>query len=340
MPSPPIQPPDFTAKRVLVTGGSGFIGTHLLLRLASKAAIILNLDLKPPPIAALRASWRSCDITDEAATRRAIVDFAPHYVLHLAGRTDVVGKTLADYAANTVGSRNVVEACSNCDSIERFILTSSQFVCGPGPLPTSDVDFRPHTIYGESKVLAERELRRLDPGFVWSIIRPTNVWGAFHPRYPQEFWRVLRRGLYLHPAGRPVIRSYAYVGNVVEQALMLLGAPPDAVHRRVFYVGDPPMELLEWVDGFALALTGRRVRKVPIAVMQAIAVMGDLVEAVMGRAPLTRSRLRSMTEDYPTPMEPTFALLGQPHYTLAEGIAATMAWLRTLPEFADKPQSR
>jgi nucleoside-diphosphate-sugar epimerase len=207
MPSPPIQPPDFTGKRVLVTGGSGFIGTNLLLRLASAPAIVLNLDLKPPPVAALRARRCCCDITDEAATRRAIVAFAPHYVLHLAGRTDNLGKTLADYAANTAGSRNVVEACRASGSIERFILTSSQFVCGPGALPASDVDFRPHTIYGESKVVAERELRALDPGFVWSIIRPTNVWGAFHPRYPQEFWRVLRRGLYLHPAGRPVIRS-------------------------------------------------------------------------------------------------------------------------------------
>jgi nucleoside-diphosphate-sugar epimerase len=340
MPSPPIQPPDFTGKRVLVTGGSGFIGTNLLLRLASEPAILLNLDLKPPPVAALRASWCCCDITDEAATRRAIVGFAPHYVLHLAGRTDMLGKTLADYAANTAGSRNVVEACRAGGSIERFILTSSQFVCGPGPLPTSDIDFRPHTIYGESKVVAERELRALDPSFVWSIIRPTNVWGAFHPRYPQEFWRVLRRGFYLHPAGRQVIRSYAYVGNVVEQALALLGAPPDSVHRRVFYVGDPPGELLEWVDGFALALTGRRVRKVPIAVLQTIALMGDFMEAVVGSAPLTRSRLRSMTEDYVTPMEPTFALLGPPHFDLAEGIAATMAWLRTLPEFADAPQSR
>ena len=335
-----MQPPDFTGKRVLVTGGSGFIGTNLLLRLASESAIILNLDLEPPPIEALRASWRSCDITDEAATRREIVDFAPQYALHLAGRTDMLGKTLSDYAANTSGARNVVEACSVAGSVERFILTSSQFVCGPGPLPASDVDFRPHTIYGESKVVAETELRGLDPGFVWSIIRPTNVWGAFHPRYPQEFWRVLRRGLYLHPAGRPVTRSYAYVGNVVEQALALLDAPPDSVRRRVFYVGDPPGELLEWVEGFALALTGRRVRKVPIAVLQAIALMGDFMEAVTGRAPLTSSRLRSMTEDYPTPMEPTFALVGPPHFSLAEGIAATMAWLRTLPEFADAPQRR
>jgi GlcNAc-P-P-Und epimerase len=335
-----IPPPDFTGKRVLVTGGSGFIGTNLLLRLASEPAVILNLDLKPPPVEALRTSWCSCDITDDAASRRAIVDFAPHYVLHLAGRTDVAGKTLADYAANTVGSRNVVEACRACGSIERFILTSSQFVCGPGPLPASDVDFRPHTIYGESKVVAERELRALDPGFVWSIIRPTNVWGAFHPRYPQEFWRVLRRGLYLHPAGKQVIRSYAYVGNVVEQALALLGAPAECVNRRVFYVGDPPDELVKWVDAFALALTGRRVRKVPIAVLKTIALMGDFMEAMTGRAPLTSSRLRSMTEDYITPMEPTFALLGPPHFSVDEGIVATMAWLRTLPEFADAPRSR
>jgi hypothetical protein len=47
-----------------------------------------------------------------------------------------------------------------------------------------------------------------------------------------------------------------------------------------------------------------------------------------------------MTEDYPTPMEPTFALLGPPHFSPAEGIAATMVWLRTLPEFADAPQLR
>jgi hypothetical protein len=84
----------------------------------------------------------------------------------------------------------------------------------------------------------------------------------------------------------------------------------------------------------------RRVRKVPIAVLQTIALMGDFMEAVIGRAPLTSSRLRSMTEDYVTPMEPTFALLGPSHFSLAEGIAATMAWLRILPEFADAPQSR
>jgi hypothetical protein len=46
-------------------------------------------------------------------------------------------------------------------------------------------------------------------------------------------------------------------------------------------------------------------------------------------------RHRSMTEDYETPMEPTFALLDPLPFSLAEGIAATMAWLRTLAEFAD-----
>jgi GlcNAc-P-P-Und epimerase len=340
MSKPPIKPPNFTHKRILVTGGSGFIGTNLLLRLESEPADVLNLDIKAPNVAALRASWRSCDITDAAATHKAIVDFAPHYVIHLAGRTDMLGKSVSEYDANPVGSRNVIHGCLAAGSVERFIHTSSQFVCGPGPLPENDVDFRPHTLYGESKAMAERELRALDPSFIWSIIRPTNVWGAFHPRYPQEFWRVLRRGLYLHPGGRQVIRSYAYVGNVVEQALALLGAIPDSVHRHVFYVGDPPKELLEWVDGFAVALTGRHVRKVPVAILHSIALLGDIVESILGRAPLTRSRLRSMTQDYVTPMEPTYALLGPPRFSFDEGVAATTAWLRTLPEFSEVPQSR
>jgi nucleoside-diphosphate-sugar epimerase len=319
--------------RVLVTGGSGFIGVNMISRLLEDGVTVRNLDLRPSPVPAHQALWRKCDITDADATRDEMQAFRPHFVIHLAGRTDVIGRTVDDYAANTVGSRNVVAACSACPSVVRLVYTSTQFVCGPGSLPSGDFDFRPHTIYGESKVITEQDLRATSPTYTWTIIRPTNIWGPWHPRYPNEFWRVLRRGLYLHPAGKKVIRSYGYVGNVVEQIVEILRAPAERVAGRVFYVGDPPIELSEWVNGFALALTGRTARTVPIGILQIIATLGDGVETLVGRSPLTRSRLRSMTQDYATPMEPTFAALGPPRFSLTQGIEATVDWLSSLPDF-------
>jgi nucleoside-diphosphate-sugar epimerase len=331
-------------QRILVTGGSGFIGTNLIARLAGEPVEILNLDIAPPRpglAPAMRSSWCSCDVMDAAATRAAFAGFRPQTVIHLAARTDMAGRTVADYAVNYVGSRHALDAARACGSVGRFVLASSQFVCGPGPLPADDGDFRPHTIYGATKVLAEQAVREAAPECCWTIVRPTNVWGPWHPRYAREFWRVLWRGLYLHPAGAPVIRSYAYVGNLVEQLLGILGAPPDKVHGRVLYLGDPPVELALWVNAFSVALTGRNARTVPIGLLRALALVGDGVEKVIGRAPLTRSRLRSMTEDYPTPMAPTFALLGPSRFSLAEGVAATVDWLASLPEFAGlQPQLR
>ncbi|MGO9340347.1 MAG: hypothetical protein ACLPY1_22855 [Terracidiphilus sp.] len=61
---------------------------------------------------------------------------------------------------------------------------STQFVVGPGPLPVHDQDFRPYTVYGASKVLAEKAVRDGRLECVWTIVRPTNVWGSMHPRYP------------------------------------------------------------------------------------------------------------------------------------------------------------
>jgi GlcNAc-P-P-Und epimerase len=323
------------AKRILITGGSGFIGTNLFERLAGEPVTLLNLDIGPPKLASFRSLWCRCDLADAEATRKAVIGFEPHLVIHLAGRTDMAGKSVADYAINYQGARNVLDAACASGSVERFILASSQFVCGPGPLPAGDADFRPHTIYGQSKVLAEKALRAAAPALCWTIVRPTNVWGPWHPRFAREFWRVLRRGLYLHPTGPRAIRSYAYVGNLIEQLLGIARARHEEVCGRVLYLGDPPLELIAWVNAFSIALAGRDARTVPIGLLRALALIGDGVERVFGRSPLTRSRLRSMTEDYPTPMGPTFTLLGPPRFSLAEGVAATVDWLASLPEFAD-----
>jgi GlcNAc-P-P-Und epimerase len=314
--------------RLLVTGGSGFIGTHVSRKATSSGVEWLNLDIRPPVSGESPENWRQVDIMDSEKLNAAVHDFRPTHLLHLAARTDTDSDVLSDYAVNTVGTMNVILASAITPPLERFVFTSTQFVLRPGVVGRSDIHFDAHTTYGDSKSMGELLTRSSMPSSPWVIVRPTNVWGPWHPRYANEFWRVLARGLYLHPAGRETRRTYGYVGNVVEQMWATLTLPSDRVAGKVFYLGDPPMLLKEWTDAFSRALRGRPVRTVPIGVLRAIALGGDAGKKLGVRVPLTSSRLRSMTEDYITPTEESIQALGASGVSLSEGVRETVDWLR------------
>jgi hypothetical protein len=118
------------------------------------------------------------------------------------------------------------------------------------------------------------------------------------------------------------------VGNVVEQMLRVFLLPAERVDRRTYYVGDPPIVLLDWVSEFSRAVVGRDPRVVPRAVVRAVALLGDVLSVAGVSFPLTSSRYRSMTEDYPTPMEDSLATLGEGSTTLPDGVRITVDWLR------------
>src|SRR3974377_831366 len=100
----------------------------------------------------------------------------------------------------------------------------------------------------------------------------------------------------------------------------ILNGPDDQVTGKVFYVGDPSLNLLEWVNAFSIELTARPVKVVPRWMVRTLALLGDSIRAFGFDFPIFTSRYRSMTEDYDTPMEPTFAVLGKPQISLAEGV--------------------
>jgi len=319
---------------ILVTGGSGFIGTNLIESLLElDQTTLVNLDTSEPKISSHKPFWRPCDLVDAQTVLQSFREFNPEVVVHLGGRTDMFGNTLEDYAANHEGTANVVRAIQQSPGVKRVVFTSSQFVVSPGSLPESDLEFRPHTIYGQSKVESEKAVRAAELACVWTIIRPTNIWGRWHPRYPTEFWRVLKQGRYIHPGGESVRRCYGYVGTVVEQIQKILISDPSLVDRTVFYVGDAPIDLLDWTNAFSLELTGRPVRVVPRAALRSIAMLGDVVNTFGGKFPLFSSRYRSMTENYVTPMEKTFERLGMPTTSLQQGVKNTTDWLRSTDPF-------
>ncbi len=317
--------------KILLTGASSFIGTNAVAHYLSIGDEVVNIDHVEPLDPGQRGVWRRVDVMDAATLRAAMAEFAPQAVMHLAARSDCVEDTTveAGYRVNTDGTRNVLEAIAATPSVRRAMIVSSQFVCGAGYAPRDDEDFHPVTVYGQSKVITEQLTRAANLPCEWVIVRPTNIWGPWHQRYQREFWRVLERGWYAHPAGPPVIRCYGYVGNLVRQMRQLLDLPAEAIHGRVFYLGDRPGDIAEWVNAFSVALRGRKVRSVPRPVLAALGLLGDAVSALTGRPfYLTTSRVQSMTTDYLVNMENTFRLLGEPPISLAQGVAESVAWLR------------
>jgi GlcNAc-P-P-Und epimerase len=321
-------------RRLLITGGSGFIGANLIREIDRWGGYeVLNLDVAPPKFASKSATYRRCDLLDRQAVEQSFAEVQPTHVVNFAGRTDMFGATVDDYAANHLGTKNVIGAIQQTPSVENVVFTSSQYVVGPGRLPDGDEDYRPHTIYGQSKVETEKAIRRANLSIPWTIIRPTNIWGRWHPRYPSEFWRVLKQGRYVHPSGPPVTRCYGYVGNVVDQVLTILAHEDGSLNGKTFYVGDPPIDIYEWTNAFSLELTGKPVRIIPRPVLLALAKVGDVVIKFGGDFPIFSSRFRSMTEDYLTPMEPTYAALGSPRMSMKEGVHETVEWLNTESTF-------
>jgi GlcNAc-P-P-Und epimerase len=323
--------------KAFVTGGSGFIGTNLVADLLSDGVDVLNYDRSPPLDSAHRPYWLEGDILEPTSLANAVLAFGPTHLVHLAARVDINGRALADYQDNTEGTASVLKAIADAPTIARSVITSSQFVCQPGYYPRHDEDYSPHTIYGESKVVTEQLTRRCSLASEWTIVRPTTIWGPWLLRHRRQFFRVMKSGLYMHPGSLPVMRSWGYVGNVTYQIRKLLEAPADRVDRRTFYLGDPPRDLLDWVNGFSRRISGRDARIVPRRLVRGLGVVGDLAGRIGVPFPITTSRYTSMTQDYLTPMQPIVDVVGPSPYSLEDGIEATLTWLEGV-ELNGSPQ--
>jgi nucleoside-diphosphate-sugar epimerase len=321
--------------RIFVTGGSGFIGTTLIDMLLGRGITVLNYDIAPPQEPSQRSVWRRGDILDPVDLTAAVQEFAATHVVHLAARADLdESGTVDDYPENIAGVSNMLAAVQASPTVERLINTSTQMVCQPGYWPKHDEDYSPNTVYGESKIVTERLTRAFDLRCPWTIIRPTNIWGPRHPRHSGQFFGLLKRGLYWHPRGRSARRCWGYVGNVAYQILRILELPAEKIDRQTLYVGDAAFDLVDWVNGVSMRLTGRPAKKAPRSFLFSIALAGEAMERMGLKAPLSMLRYKAMTEDYLTPIERTIDLTGPAPYTMDAAIDETLAWLANRNEKA------
>jgi nucleoside-diphosphate-sugar epimerase len=222
--------------RILITGGSGFIGSQLLESLARSDHGLFSLSRQrsegylPPIEDGVQRVF--CDLRDPAAVRQTLNDIQPDVVIHLAS----ISPVSYSYAhpnevleANLIGTVNLSEACrSEAPSLRQFLFASTSETYGCGPLPKrEDTPRSPGSPYAVSKVAAETYLLFLRDAyrFPLTILRPFNTYGRKDTTsfvVERTVWQMLHQSTI--SLGDPsIIRDWLHVDDHVKAYLACLG---------------------------------------------------------------------------------------------------------------------
>jgi nucleoside-diphosphate-sugar epimerase len=321
--------------KVLLTGATGFVGSHVLDCLHAReipVAVLLRTSSSRRLIEHRRSDveLRTGSINDPASLDRALADVT--HVIHCAGLTKAV-RSAEFYTANQSGTRHIVEAINRKpDQIKRLVHISSLAAAGPaGPeSPAKETDPpRPVSEYGRSKLAAENEIRehcRAD--FV--ILRPSAVYGPRDGEFLHLFKAVKKHLLPQFGGGRQAL-SLVEVRDLAETVVQCL--TPPAAAGRTYFVAAPEVvtaralaaEIAAQLDVWTLPLPG------PLFALWPICLAGQAI------AQMTKRPAMLSLHKYPELRAPGWVCsparlrdeLGLNCPTdLKSGIATTLAWYR------------
>lgn len=316
--------------RVFVTGGSGFIGRAVCRHLLESEAEVLNFDLKPWPGPHPAPQTVIGDIEDADALGGACRSFDPSVFIHLAAFASLEAPTREDFSSIWNGTRVAALAFAESTRPERFVNISTQMVIRPGPQPSDLRDYDPYTPYGEAKAEAERMLDDLDRPYAVAHVRPTTIWGPYHPGFAETVMLYLDKGWYLHPStSTPILRTYGYVDNCAGQ-IVSVAFSPTVTNGDIFYGGDVIMDAGQFLDAMSIALRGKPVRRFPYSLLRRAGEAGTLLRRMGVPFPLDRERVMRMSTDYHPPIAAMRQLMAFPYVPFDIGMQRAAQWFREI----------
>ena len=327
--------PSFKGRRVLVTGGLGFIGSNLAHRLVALGAEVTLLDALLPNYGGDRANISGledrlrveiADLRDHAALPRLVR--GAEVVFNLAGQTshlDSMHDPMTDLDINGMAQLSLLEAVRHHNPEARIVFASTRQIYGrPDYLPVDEAHpLRPVDINGINKMAAEAYhlLYAEVYGMHAVALRLTNTYG---PRMRITDARQTFLGVWLQAAleGRPFevwggqqLRDFTYVDDVVEA--LLLAASTPALNGAAFNLsGEPVVSLIRLAEMLSAATGAPHVVR-----------------------PFPAERKRIDIGDYHADDRRFRGLTGwAPKVCLAEGLERTLAFFRrTAPEPVPEP---
>jgi UDP-glucose 4-epimerase len=251
VPWPDLHGDHFRAARVLITGGAGFIGSHLADALVQLGAQVLVLDdlsggsrqnLSHLPL----AEFIEGSLLDQPLVNRSVANC--RYVFHLAALGSVpasVERPRAFHDVNTTGTLNVLEA-ARAARVQRVVFAASSSAYGDNGVPwIESMPARPQSPYAATKVAGEALLRAYSGslGLDTASLRYFNIFGPRQNANSAYAAVIAAFAKALLSGNRPTIygdgtqsRDFTYVANAVH-ANLLAARHPQALHGEVLNVG-------------------------------------------------------------------------------------------------------
>jgi UDP-glucose 4-epimerase len=302
------------AQRALVTGGAGFIGSHVvdsLVRDGYEVLVVDDLSTGDTGRLADGAKLAQLDITDLAAVNEAFDGFKPEAVFHLAAQASVTASVAdpgRDCAVNVGGTLNIVEAARRHGAPLVFTSTGGALYGDAAPLPTSEASSPlPESPYGASKLAGEAYVRSWSAahGVPNAVMRLGNIYGPRQTPHGEagvvaifsyRLWAGEPCTLYGH--GTPT-RDYVHVLDVVAALRAASGK------TGIYNVG----------TGIETDVSTLYARLAEAAGSTAAPLLGDLRQGELKRSCLDASRARA-------------ELAWEPKIAVADGLASTYSSMR------------
>ncbi|MGQ9570689.1 MAG: NAD-dependent epimerase/dehydratase family protein [Thermodesulfovibrionales bacterium] len=314
--------------KVLVTGATGFIGSHLseeLVRRGHKVICLVreNSDLKWIENTELKIIIGDCKKIESLYKAVDGID----YIFHLAGLTKACSD--ADFfCANADGTKNIITATlENNPNLKRFVYISSLAAVGPsqnGSPLKEDTDPHPVSSYGRSKLEGEKVVLKYKEKLPVTVIRPSAVYG---PRDKDlfVFFKLLKKGIF--PYWGKCYYSLVYVDDLIQG--IILAAENKKAEGQVYFMSDSKFytneEIMKAISS-ALGIKAFRLR-IPKPFMPFFAYIG---ERIIKNGIINRDKIKELSYSHwicdTTKAKDELGFI--PKVRLKEGMKWTADWYR------------
>lgn len=318
---------------VLVTGATGFVGSNLVERLLrdgySVSCLVRSTSdtrkLKQLPVRLLVADLAKPSILGNALKEIQVV-------YHLAGAIKAADRE-GYFRTNKTGTRRLLETIAEHSRAVRFIHVSSLAAAGPSGNDTGiteDMEPRPISWYGESKLASEQEVLKFAEAFRVTILRPSAVYGP-GDRETLVLFRMIKRGCLFTP-GR-FTRRFSLI-NVEDLTTAIIRAGEcDTKSGEIFYISRG--ETYTWDEvGLTIAgALGKSYHRIafPQSIARLAGIAGDFWSRLSGKpSTVSSQKVRELLQpNWICNTEKAYRYLAfKPEIDLERGIHNTVMWYR------------